>query len=135
MKKFAAITYLVRDYDEAINWFRACLGFTLLEDTPLSASKRWVRVAPPDATTCFLLAQADCDQQRQSIANAAGGRVAFFLHTNSFDNDYTNMMLAGVKFLEMPRTEPYGKVAVFEDLYGNKWDLVEPISTQQKPGG
>jgi catechol 2,3-dioxygenase-like lactoylglutathione lyase family enzyme len=128
--RLSAVTYMVRDYDESIAWFRDKLGFELLEDTSLSDTKRWVRMAPENATTCFVLARADTDEQQAAIGNAAGGRVAFFLHTSDFAADYQKMKAQGVTFLELPRSESYGTVAVFSDLYGNKWDLLEYRQTQ-----
>jgi catechol 2,3-dioxygenase-like lactoylglutathione lyase family enzyme len=124
--KLAAVTFLVRDYDEAIRWFVDVLGFELLEDTQLSDTKRWVRVAAPDQTTALLLAQADGREQIEAIGKAAGGRVAYFLHVKNFEARYARMLSNGVVFYEKPRVEPYGQVVVFEDLYGNRWDLIEP---------
>lgn len=126
----AAVSYLVRDYDEAIAWFTEKLGFTLLQDTPLSHAKRWVAVAPPGATDVpaaahLLLALAANDEQRAQVGRAAGGRVAFFLHTDDFARDRAAYEARGVRFREPARHESYGTVAVFEDLYGNAWDLVE----------
>jgi catechol 2,3-dioxygenase-like lactoylglutathione lyase family enzyme len=126
MMKLVAVTLLVRDYDEAITWFRDKLNFELIEDTKLSAEKRWVRLAPPNASTSLLLARADTEEQRSAIGKAAGGRVGFFLHSDDFHADYEAMRSAKVKFREEPRHEAYGTVAVFEDLYGNAWDLVGP---------
>jgi catechol 2,3-dioxygenase-like lactoylglutathione lyase family enzyme len=127
--KLSAITYLVRDYDEAIAWFTQALGFRLVEDTPLSASKRWVKVAAGQGETCLLLAKAEGPEQEAAIGKAAGGRVAYFLYTDDFSSAHQRMVARGVRFLETPRKEAYGTVAVFEDLYGNPWDLIEP----QKP--
>jgi catechol 2,3-dioxygenase-like lactoylglutathione lyase family enzyme len=126
----AAVSYLVRDYDEAIAWFTQKLGFVLLQDTPLSPDKRWVVVAPPGAATepsaaSFVLARASSPEQQAAIGRAAGGRVAFFLHTDDFARDRATYEAAGVRFREAPRHEPYGVVSVFEDLYGNGWDLIE----------
>ena len=124
----AAVSYLVRDYDEALAWFTQKLGFRLIEDTPLSDTKRWVVVAPPGAGAggaALLLARAANDEQRAQIGRAAGGRVAFFLHTGDFARDHADFLACGVRFREAPRREAYGIVAVFEDLYGNAWDLVE----------
>ncbi len=123
--RLSAIAYLVRDYDESITWFRDKLGFELLEDTELSDKRRWVRMAPSNASTCLVLAKADTDEQRAGIGNAAGRRVAFFLNTDDFKSEYARMRAHGVEFLEVPRHEAYGTVAVFVDLYGNKWDLIE----------
>jgi catechol 2,3-dioxygenase-like lactoylglutathione lyase family enzyme len=122
----SAVTYLVKDYDEAIHWFTMSLGFRLLEDTDLGDGKRWVRVAPSTTGTCFVLAKASDDAQQQAITNATGGRVAYFLYTDDFANTHSRMNAAGVKFRESPRRESYGTVAVFEDLYGNGWDLIQP---------
>lgn len=122
----AAIALLVPDYDEAIAYYTGKLGFELIEDTVLSASKRWVLVAPPGGTgTRLLLAKAANPAQTAAIGDQAGGRVLFFLHTDDFDRDYARYRAAGVDFTEQPRDEVYGKVVVFRDAYGNKWDLVE----------
>jgi catechol 2,3-dioxygenase-like lactoylglutathione lyase family enzyme len=125
----AALALLVADYDEAIAFFTQALRFELLEDTRLSAEKRWVRVAPPGAATtqgaALLLARAANDTQRAAIGNQSGGRVFLFLHTSDFAADYAHMQAHGVRFTEAPRNEPYGRVVVFLDLYGNKWDLIE----------
>lgn len=126
----ANVTLVVRDYDEAIGFFTGALGFRLLEDTPLGGSKRWVVVAPDGGRTGLLLAQAASSQQEAAIGNQTGGRVAFFLHSDDFARDYTRMIAAGVTFTEQPREEVYGTVVVFEDLYGNKWDLVQPRRSQ-----
>ncbi|WP_146909711.1 VOC family protein [Arenimonas daejeonensis] len=121
-----ALSLLVRDYDEAIAWYVGVLGFELLEDTPLGPDKRWVRVAPPGASgTCLLLARAADDRQRALVGGQGGGRVWLFLHTDDFAADHARMLAAGVRFLESPRHEAYGSVAVFEDLYGNRWDLLQ----------
>lgn len=122
--KLAAVTYLVREYDEAIDWFVRVLGFELLEDTKLSNSKRWVRVAAPGGTTSLLLARADDSHQDAAIGRAAGGRVAYFLHVSNFDATYATLLDRGVQFREQPRREVYGTVAVFDDFYGNAWDLI-----------
>lgn len=124
--KIAALSYLVRDYDEAIRWFTEKLGFALLEDMPLSTTKRWVVVAPKGAAgASLLLAKADGARQRTAVGDPSGGRVFLFLETDDFDRDHAAMIAKGVRFLEAPRDESYGKVAVFEDLYGVKWDLIE----------
>ena len=124
-RQLSAVTYLVRDYDEAIAWFVDVLGFMLIEDIALGEAKRWVLVAAPDGGSRLLLARADGDQQETAIGKAAGGRVAFFLHTDDFAHDHAAMLAKGVTFRELPRHESYGTVAVFEDLYGNGWDLIE----------
>jgi catechol 2,3-dioxygenase-like lactoylglutathione lyase family enzyme len=122
----AHFTLVVRDYDEAIEYFTRALGFTLVEDTPLSPGKRWVLVAPPGSEgASVLLARAANPAQAARVGDQTGGRVAFFLHTDDFARDHAAMLAQGVKFIEGPRVESYGKVAVFVDLYGNKWDLVE----------
>lgn len=124
------ISFLVRDYDEAISFFTEKLSFRLVEDTVLSETKRWVLVAPPGSQeTCLLLARAATPEQESRIGNQTGGRVFLFLHTDDFQRDYQNMKVKGIKFLTEPRKESYGTVAVFADLYGNKWDLLEPVSS------
>ena len=126
-----ALSLLVRDYDEAIAWYVDKLGFRLLEDTPRGPGKRWVRIAPPGAKeTCLLLAQAASDEQRALVGKQGAGRVWLFLHTDDFARDYERMLAAGVRFAEQPRHEDYGSVVVFEDLYGNRWDLLQ----HRKPG-
>lgn len=125
-QRLAAVTYLVRDYDEAIRWFVDCLDFLLIEDTVLGEGKRWVRVAAKSGGSALLLAKADRPEQMQAVGKAAGGRVAFFLYTDNFARDHAAMLAKGVRFREPPRHEAYGTVAVFEDLYGNGWDLIEP---------
>jgi len=122
------VTLVVRDYDEAIAYFTQALGFVLLEDTRVSAEKRWVRVAPRGGGTALLLARAANAQQSLSVGNQAGGRVAFFLDTDDVRRDFRDMKARGVRFIEEPRDEPYGTVVVFEDLYGNKWDLVQRLA-------
>lgn len=124
-QKIGAITLVVKDYDEAINFYTQKLGFDLIEDTKLNDHKRWVLVSPKGAESCLLIAKAASEKQLESCGNQAGGRVSFFLNTDDFWRDYKKMSRAGVKFLEEPREETYGTVAVFEDLYGNKWDLLE----------
>lgn len=126
--RLALISLLVREYDEAIAFFVDKLGFTLEADTEItSQAKRWVVVAPPGPRgTALLLARASHEVQMAAIGRQAGDRVFLFLHTDNFARDYAHYQANGVVFLESPRTEPYGTVAVFEDLYGNKWDLLEP---------
>ena len=126
MGKIYAVTYLIRDYDEAITWFGSALGFELIEDTDLGGGKRWVLMAPPHGGIGLLLAKAVAAEQVNQIGRAVGGRVAFFLHTENFQRDHARMIAAGVEFKEPPRHELYGTVAVFADLYGNLWDLIEP---------
>jgi lactoylglutathione lyase len=119
------VAVVVRDYDEAIEFFTHALGFELLEDTDLGQGKRWVLVAPPDSRgTSLLLARAVNPEQSSRIGNQTGGRVFLFLHTDDFWTDYHRMKERGVRFRETPREEDYGTVAVFEDLCGNKWDLL-----------
>lgn len=122
----ASIALLVPDYDAGIAFYVDALGFTLLEDTKLSETKRWVRVSPPGAETALLLAKADGVDHEAAIGNQTGGRVGFFLRTDDFDRDYTAMRAKGVTFREAPRHEPYGSVVVFEDPFGNLWDLIQP---------
>ena len=123
----AALTLVVRDYDEAIAWYVDVLGFELLEDTAMGGGKRWVRVAPHGSSaTVLLLAKAVTDEQASRIGNQAGGRVLLFLHTDDFYRDHAAMLARGVVFREAPREESYATVAVFEDLYGNGWDLLQP---------
>ena len=120
------LTLLVRDYDEAIAWYTRCLGFELVEDVQLGGPKRWVVVkAPGQSGGALLLARAVGEEQNASVGRQAGGRVFLFLETDDFDETYAKMQAEGVPFREAPRSEPYGKVAVFEDLYGNAWDLIE----------
>jgi catechol 2,3-dioxygenase-like lactoylglutathione lyase family enzyme len=120
------VTLVVRNYDEAVAFFTHALGFRVIEDTVLSEGKRWVVVGPPNSRgTSLLLARASTPEQASRIGNQTGGRVFFFLHTDDFWRDYREMKARDVKFREEPREEPYGTVAVFEDLYGNKWDLLQ----------
>lgn len=124
------IALVVRDYDEAIAYFTQKLGFSVVEDSPsqdrLGRDKRWVLVAPPQSRgTMLLLAKASTPEEERRVGNQTGGRVFLFLHTDDFWRDYHAMTGRGVKFLETPREETYGTVAVFEDLYGNKWDLLQ----------
>ena len=123
----ATIALVVADYDEAVTFYTGALGFLLLEDTELGGGKRWVVVAPGGGSGArLLLARADGPQQAAHVGNQTGGRVGFFLQTDDFARDHAVFTARGVRFLEPPRHEPYGTVAVFEDLYGNKWDLIEP---------
>jgi len=126
-QRISAITLLVPDYDAGIAFYVHKLGFTLISDTQLSANKRWVLVAPPGVReTRLLLAKAEGEAQIARIGNQTGGRVALFLTTDNFAHDHAAMLAAGVEFLEAPRTESYGTVAVFRDPFGNSWDLIEP---------
>jgi catechol 2,3-dioxygenase-like lactoylglutathione lyase family enzyme len=118
------VAIVVEAYDPAIAFFTGALGFELVEDTPDGMGKRWIVVRPPGAATGILLAQADGEQQRAAVGAQAGGRVGFFLRVEDFDAAYARMVAAGVVFAEEPRTEAYGKVVVFFDVAGNKWDLL-----------
>ena len=121
------LSLVVRDYDEAIAWYTGTLGFELIADEPRAPGKRWVVVAPPGgAGAKLLLAQAANDAQRAAIGNQTGGRVFLFLHTDDFHRDHARFAAGGARFIEAPREEAYGTVAVFEDLYGNRWDLIQP---------
>jgi catechol 2,3-dioxygenase-like lactoylglutathione lyase family enzyme len=124
------ISLVVREYDLAIAFFVDILGFELAEDSPALTNdgrpKRWVVVRPPGASTSLLLAQADGEEQAAVVGNQAAGRVGFFLNVEDFDAAYARMAAKGVRFLTIPRTEPYGRVAVFLDIAGNKWDLIGP---------
>lgn len=126
MSHLGMITVVVDDYDRAIDYYTTALGFTLVEDTKMSETKRWVVVAP-DANqgAALLLAQAATPEQRAAIGNQSGGRVMFFLYTDNFDRDYARMAEHNVAFTEEPRYEEFGKVVVFADKYGNKWDFIE----------
>jgi catechol 2,3-dioxygenase-like lactoylglutathione lyase family enzyme len=127
-QKIAHIALIVNDYDEAIRFYTEKLNFNLIEDTVLSETKRWVIVAPPNSSECSLLmAKADNEEQKNRVGNQTGGRVFLFLHTDNFERDYKNMQEKGITFIREPVKEPYGTVAVFEDLYGNLWDLIEPV--------
>ncbi len=127
--RIATVTLVVDDYDAAIAFYRDKLGFDLVADTLLGGGKRWVVVAPKGGKGArLLLAQADGPTQAAHVGNQTGGRVGFFLETDDFAHDHAAFTAAGVVFREAPRHEPYGSVAVFEDLYGNTWDLIEPKS-------
>jgi catechol 2,3-dioxygenase-like lactoylglutathione lyase family enzyme len=126
-QSIGSLTFLVRDYDEAIRFFLSALRFEVVEDTDLGGGKRWVLVRPAGSReACLLLAKAEGPEQSGQIGNQAGGRVFLFLHTDDFGRDYAAMSSAGVIFCEEPRNEAYGTVAVFQDLYGNRWDLLQP---------
>ena len=120
-----AFALVVDDYDRAIAYYTGMLGFELREDSPRENGKRWVLVAPAGAQTAILLAKAADDAQRACIGRQTGGRVGYFLHSDDFARDHALFLARGVQFCEQPRHEPYGSVAVFEDLYGNRWDLLE----------
>jgi catechol 2,3-dioxygenase-like lactoylglutathione lyase family enzyme len=123
--RLALVTLLVRDYDEAKSWHMEKLGFTLIEDTDLGGGRRWLVLSPGAGGADFLFAEAKNEAERAAIGSQTGGRVAFFLHTDDFARDHAAMMAKGVRFREAPRHEAYGTVAVFEDLYGNLFDLIE----------
>ena len=123
-RRLALSTFLVREYDEAIAFFTHKLGFALIEDSPRDEDRRWVVVTPGGAAA-LLLAKAVGESQKMRVGDQTGGRVAFFLHTDDFSRDHLAMIAKGVRFVEAPRNEPYGTVAVFEDLYGNRWDLLQ----------
>jgi len=125
-QKIGNVALLVEDYDDAIEFYTQKLNFELVEDTDLGDGKRWVQISPQNSNgTNLLLAQASGEEQAQSIGNQAGGRVFLFLQTNDFWRDYESMKGQGVEFTEQPRIEQYGTVAVFKDLYGTKWDLLQ----------
>jgi catechol 2,3-dioxygenase-like lactoylglutathione lyase family enzyme len=129
-QRLALTSLVVRDYDEAIAYYVGVLGFRLVEDTPVAAQhKRWVVVAPPGSDgAALLLARASDDEQASRIGNQTGGRVFLFLYTDDFERDHRAFSERGVTFVREPRHEPYGTVAVFRDLYGNLWDLLQPRS-------
>ena len=128
-QRLAHVALLVRDYDEAIAFYTNVLGFGLVADQNLGAGKRWVVVAPPGPDgTGVLLAEAKTDEEKRGVGRQGAGRVWLFLHTDDFWRDYPVLRARGLRFLEEPRTEVYGHVAVFEDLYGNQWDLLEPLA-------
>lgn len=125
MKKFTLTTLVVREYDEAIAFFTEVVGLRLIEDNDMGGGKRWVVVAPEEGGG-LLLAKAGNAEQSARIGDQTGGRVGFFLHTDDFAGDYARMQAANVRFVGAPRDEEYGRVVVFLDLYGNRWDLIEP---------
>lgn len=129
------VALVVRDYDEAIRFYTETMGFALIEDSyQPEQDKRWVVVAPPGSTgTSLLLARASTPEQERAIGNQTGGRVFLFLQTDDFWRDYNRLTALGVRFVRMPKSEPYGTVAVFEDLYGNRWDLVERSAGSPTP--
>ncbi|TVT48926.1 VOC family protein [Amycolatopsis rhizosphaerae] len=127
MQHLGLVSVVVHDYDEAIAFYTEVLGFTLIEDTTLDENKRWVVVAPPGADeTGILLARASTPAQARRVGDQTGGRVFLFLCTDDLPRDYRRLREAGVRFTEQPRQETYGEVVVFEDLYGNRWDLIQP---------
>lgn len=125
-RRVATVSVVVADYDEAIAWYTGKLGFRLAEDVDLGGGKRWVTVEPGGQSARLLFAKADGESQAASIGNQTGGRVFLFLETDDFARDHALMTEKGVSFHEAPRNEAYGTVAVFADLYGNLWDLIEP---------
>lgn len=130
-QKIAHIALLVKDYDEAIAFYTEKLNFVWVEDTKLSETKRWVLVAPQGNNGCsLLLAKAANEQQSDRIGNQTGGRVFLFLNTDNFERDYSNLIEKNIKIVRQPVVEIWGTVAVFEDLYGNLWDLIEPNPTR-----
>ncbi|HEX8329089.1 MAG TPA: VOC family protein [Hymenobacter sp.] len=129
-QRLAHVTVLVRKYDEAIAFYTGVLGFTLVENLDMGGGKRWVVVAPSGPAGCsLLLAEAKTEEERRAVGHQGGGRVWLFLHTDNFWRDHPVLQARGLRFQEEPRTEPYGYVAVFEDLYGNRWDLLEPLTS------
>lgn len=128
-QQIVQLALVVRDYDEAIAFYTQKLGFQLLEDTPLSETKRWVVVAPVGSSCKLLLARAANEQQLNAVGNQTGGRVFLFLHTDDFWRDYHDMVSKGIHFVRQPSEEAFGTVCVFEDLYGNLWDFIQPIAT------
>jgi catechol 2,3-dioxygenase-like lactoylglutathione lyase family enzyme len=127
-QQIAHLALLVEDYDAAIEFYTKKLHFDLIEDTELSKTKRWVLVAPKGSKECKLLLAKAVGDQKKAIGNQSGGRVFLFLHTDHFERDYANLLLQNIKILREPSMEEYGKVCVFEDLYGNLWDLIEKKS-------
>ena len=126
-QRIGNIALVVKDYDEAIQFYTQKLGFEFVEDTVLSATKRWVLVAPKGSNNCsLLLAQAANEEQLSRVGNQTGGRVFLFLYTDDFQRDYQQLLDNNVHFVREPKVEVYGTVAVFEDLYGNLWDLIQP---------
>lgn len=126
-QRIAQLTLVVNDYDEAIAFYTAVLGFELMEDTKLSETKRWVVVKPKGNGGCsLLLAKAASEEQQKAVGNQTGGRVFLFLHTDDIERDLAKLKAGNVKLIRGLSEEPYGKVAVFADLYGNLWDLIEP---------
>ena len=127
--RLGAVSFLVPDYDAGLAWFRDALGFAVLSDADQGGGRRWVVVGAPNGGSRFVLAKAEGERQIAAIGAATGGRVSYFLETDDFDRDHAALLLRGVAFLEAPRNEPYGKVAVFTDPWGGKWDLIEPRET------
>lgn len=126
-QRIAQIALVVADYDDAIDFYVNTMQFKLIEDTPLGAGKRWVLVEPTGGGCRLLLAKAKNEEQASRIGNQTGGRVFLFIHTDDFWRDYKHLVSHNVEFVSPPKEEPYGTVAVFKDLYGNLWDLIEPV--------
>jgi catechol 2,3-dioxygenase-like lactoylglutathione lyase family enzyme len=127
MQTLAQVSLVVSDYDEAIQFYTKKLNFSLVEDTVLSESKRWVVIAPPGSSGCnLLLAKASTEEQQSRVGNQTGVRVFLFLYTDDFNRDYANLTKEGIQFVRGPIEEPYGTVVVFKDLYGNLWDFIQP---------
>ena len=124
--RLGAVSFLVPNYDEGLAWFRDTLGFEVLSDADQGGARRWIVVGARRGGSRFVLAKAEGERQIAAIGAATGGRVSYFLETDDFDRDHAALLLRGVAFLEAPRGEPYGKVAVFADPWGGKWDLIEP---------
>jgi len=125
-QRISYVSVLVDDYDKAVDYYTRVLGFDLIDDRPIEHGKRWVLVRPAGSEgTCLLLAQASGPRQKSRVGDQTGGRVFLFLHTDDFDRDYEVYRSRGVEFCEEPRQESYGRVAVFNDIFGNKWDLLQ----------
>lgn len=131
-RKIKHISLIVNDYDKAIDFYTQKLDFNLIEDTKLSENKRWVLISPKgNSDFSLLIAKASNDIQKATVGNQSGGRVFLFMNTDDFDRDYNRFKKKGIEFVREPKTEPYGKVAVFKDLYGNLWDLIEPVTSSE----
>lgn len=132
-QRLAHIAIVVNDYDEAVEFYTKKLHFTLVEDTKLSETKRWVLVRPKGTfECCLLLAKAANEEQHSRVGNQTGGRVFLFLHTDNFERDYQNLLDNNIEIVRQPTKEEYGIVAVFKDIYGNLWDLIEPTSNEEE---
>lgn len=129
-QQLAMVSLLVQDYDEAIDFYTRKLGFQLLEDSRISDSKRWVVIAPPGSSCSLLLAKAASAEQKKAIGQQTGGRVFLFLHTDDLERDHQRLLKEQVQVIREPAEEVYGKVLVFKDLYGNLWDLIQPVPAQ-----
>jgi catechol 2,3-dioxygenase-like lactoylglutathione lyase family enzyme len=130
-QRLSLTALLIDEYDAALSFFVETPGFEVREDTQLENGKRWVVVAPPGAANGLLLARAVGERQRKAVGDQSGGRVFLFLETDDFARDHLAYTQRGIRFIEDPRHEPYGTVAVFEDLYGNRWDLIEPLTAER----